>query len=122
MIGYVTLGSNDLAASAIFFDGLFGALGGKRAYTLEHQIGYSFGPNLPMILVTTAHNGKAATSGNGTMVALLARDRDHVDATYALALVLGGTDEGAPGPRGKQFYGGYFRDLDGNKFNICLMS
>lgn len=121
MIGYVTLGSDDLAASTEFFDRLFGALEGKRAFSLDHQIGYSFGPKLPMILITSPHNGEVATNGNGTMVALLARDRAHVDRTHALALELGGIDEGAPGPRGRRFYGGYFRDLSGNKFNICLM-
>lgn len=122
MIGYITIGSDDLSVSADFFDGLFGALGGTRAYSLDHQIGYSFGPKTPMILVTSPHNGEAASHGNGTMVALLARDRAHVDAVHALALELGGADEGLPGPRGRQFYGGYFRDPDGNKFNICLMS
>ena len=37
-------------------------------------------------------------------------------------LELGGTDEGAPGPRGEGgFYAGYFRDLDGNKLNaFCI--
>ena len=40
-----------------------------------------------------------------------------VDAFYAKALELGGTDEGAPGDRGGIFYAGYFRDLDGNKLN-----
>jgi hypothetical protein len=39
-----------------------------------------------------------------------------------LALNLGGTDEGAPGPRGGDgFYAGYFRDLDGNKLNAFCM-
>ena len=33
-----------------------------------------------------------------------------------------GTDEGAPGPRGDQFYAGYFRDLDGNKLNAFCMT
>ena len=30
---------------------------------------------------------------------------------------LGGSDEGAPGPRGDGFYAGYFRDPEGNKLN-----
>jgi hypothetical protein len=34
---------------------------------------------------------------------------------------LGGKDEGAPGPRGGEFYAGYFRDLDGNKLNAFVM-
>jgi predicted lactoylglutathione lyase len=67
-------------------------------------------------------DGDDATAGNGTMVALAAKDRAQVDAVHALALSLGGIDEGAPGPRGDSFYGAYFRDRDGNKFNVHLMS
>ncbi|WP_298298694.1 VOC family protein [uncultured Litoreibacter sp.] len=122
MISYITIGSNDLAASAVFFDSLFGAVDGTRAYSLDKMIGYSFGPENPMIIVTCPFDGEAATHGNGTMIALAAKDRAHVDAVHALALKIGATDEGAPGRRGKNFYGGYFRDLDGNKFNICLTS
>lgn len=122
MIGYITLGSNDLAAAAAFFDALFGALGGARAYSLDHMIAWRFGPGQPLIVLTHPFDGGAASTGNGTMVALVARDRAQVDAVHALALSLGGTDEGAPGRRGDRFYGAYFRDLDGNKFNVHLMS
>lgn len=122
MISYITLGSNDLSASAAFYDAVFGAVGGKRKYSLDHMIGYGFGSNTPMILVQTPYNGEAASFGNGTMIALQARDRAHVDAVHVIAMQQGGADEGAPGPRGERFYGGYFRDLDGNKFNICVMS
>ena len=55
------------------------------------------------------------------MVALQARDRAQVDRIHALALSLGGTDEGAPGDRGGGFYAAYFRDLDGNKLNAFVM-
>ena len=62
---------------------------------------------------------KAAEPGNGNMVAIVVKERAQVDALHAKALALGGTDEGAPGVRGKEgpqaFYGAYFRDLDGNK-------
>lgn len=122
MIGYITIGSNDLSASAAFFDALFEAMNGARAYSLKHMIGYSFGTNTPMIIVTRPFDGEPATHGNGAMVALAAKDRAQVDSMHALALELGAIDEGAPGPRGKNFYGGYFRDPDGNKFNICLTS
>ncbi|MEP3275169.1 MAG: VOC family protein [Stappiaceae bacterium] len=119
MISYITIGSNDLSVSTPFFDTLFGALGGTRAYSLDHMIGYSFGPTTPMIIVTRPFDGKAATNGNGTMIALAAKTPRDVDTIHALALEHGATDEGAPGQRGKNFYGGYFRDRDGNKFNIC---
>jgi predicted lactoylglutathione lyase len=56
------------------------------------------------------------------MVALAMDSPEKVDAVYAKALELGGTDEGAPGPRSEQFYAGYFRDLDGNKLNAFCMT
>jgi predicted lactoylglutathione lyase len=120
MINYITIGSNDLAASAAFFDALFGALGGTQSYRISHQIGYSFGEDTPMVLVTRPFDTGAATAGNGVMIALKARDRAQVAEIHALAIKLGASDEGAPGPRGRSFYGGYFRDLDGNKFNVSV--
>jgi predicted lactoylglutathione lyase len=71
--------------------------------------------------VTKPHNGEPATVGNGVMVALAMNSPEKVDAIHAKALELGATDEGAPGPRGEQFYAGYFRDLDGNKLNAFCM-
>lgn len=118
MIGYVTIGSNDLSSAALFFDSVLGALGGERLYALEHMIVWRFAPGGPTLMVTRPFNGSAAKPGNGTMVALLARDTAEVDRVHALALRMGAADEGAPGPRGKRFYGGYFRDPDGNKFNV----
>jgi len=41
-----------------------------------------------------------------------------VEALYKKALSLGATDEGPPGDRGDNYYGAYFRDLDGNKLNF----
>ena len=65
----------------------------------------------------------------GLLAALLAlalpvqaKDPAQVDAVYAKAIELGGTDEGAPGERFPGFYAAYFRDLDGNKLNICHMT
>jgi hypothetical protein len=122
MISYITIGSNNLAASAVFFDTLFSAVNGARAYSLENLVGYSFGPGSPMIIITCPFDGEEATHGNGTMIALAAKDQSEVDAIHSLALTLGATDAGAPGQRGRSFYGGYFRDRDGNKFNICVTS
>ena len=80
---------------------------------------YGTGRGQPTICITKPYNGKAAVPGNGNMVAIVLKERAQVDALHAKALALGGTDEGAPGVRGKEgpqaFYGAYFRDLDGNK-------
>jgi predicted lactoylglutathione lyase len=60
--------------------------------------------------------------GVGRMMdALEAADEAQVQRLYDIALANGGTDEGAPGPRGDNFYAGYFRDPDGNKLNAFLM-
>ena len=55
------------------------------------------------------------------MVALGVDSRATVDRVYRKALELGGTDEGPAGPRGDDFYAGYFRDLDGNKLSVFCM-
>ena len=65
--------------------------------------------------------------GNGTMVAIEAKDREQVQKLHEIALAHGGSDEGEPGPRGEPnengmlFYAAYFRDPDGNKLNAFLM-
>lgn len=117
MIGYVTLGTNDFDKAAAFYDGLLGELGAKRFMDSDTFIAWSAGQNSPSISICKPHNGEAATVGNGVMVAIPVNSSDKVDAIYAKAIELGGTDAGPPGPRGDTFYAGYFRDLDGNKLN-----
>ena len=121
MIGYVTLGTNDLKRAAKFYDELLALLGAKRAMELETFIAWAAAPNTPMVSVIKPFDKKPATVGNGVMVALAASSKEQVNALHAKALALGGKDEGAPGPRGDGFYAGYFRDLDGNKLNAFYM-
>ncbi len=121
MIGYVTLGTRDLARAAAFYDALLGEVGAKRAMETDSFIVWGVGQGQPMLGVILPYDGKPATVGNGTMVALVVDAPAKVDALHKKALELGGTDEGAPGPRGGGFYGGYFRDLDGNKLNFFCM-
>ena len=120
MIGYTTLGTNDLARAGRYYDALLAELGGKRTMDMESFIAWSSGPG-PMVAVIKPFDGKPATVGNGVMVALAARSKEQVDAVHKKALSLGAKDEGAPGPRGDGFYAGYFRDLDGNKLNAFFM-
>jgi catechol 2,3-dioxygenase-like lactoylglutathione lyase family enzyme len=115
MIGYVTLGTNDLPRALAFYDALLAALGAKRVFEIERGVAWGTSEQSASLAVMKPFDGAPATSGNGTMVALAADSRDKVDAAYALALRLGARDEGKPGPRGDGFYAGYFRDLDGNK-------
>lgn len=116
MIGYVTMGSNDRTRAGAFYDDLFGLLGGKRVMVDgDRLILWSNGQG-PMLGVIRPADENKATVGNGNMVALAVGSRENVDKVHAKALSLGAKDEGAPGVRGgSNFYGAYFRDLDGNK-------
>ena len=121
MIGYVTLGTNDLERGAQFYDQLLKEIGASRFMETDGFISWTIAPDKPALSLTKAFDGKPATVGNGVMVALAMRSPDQVDSFYKKAMELGATDEGKPGPRGDGFYAGYFRDLDGNKLNAFCM-
>ena len=123
MIGYVTLGTNDLEKAVSFYDQLLSTIGAGRFIDTEQFVAWSAGMDQPGILVTKPFDGQAATVGNGTMVAIQLDSNEKVDAFYQKAIELGGTCEGKPGLRGELtgFYAGYFRDLDGNKLNAFHM-
>ena len=122
MIGYVTLGSNDIPRAAAFYDALLGTLGAKRIMDFGDFIVWSVSPRLPGLSVTKPYDGNAATVGNGVMVALVMDSKDKVDALYRKAIELGASCEGQPGARSDNFYAAYFRDPDGNKLNAFCMS
>jgi catechol 2,3-dioxygenase-like lactoylglutathione lyase family enzyme len=126
MIGYVTLGTNDLPRAMAFYDALFGSIDIGRFMEIENYfVAWSPAPEAPGVAVAVPFNQKPATVGNGVMVGLFMETKEKVDAFYAKALELGGTCEGKPGFRPEEatkgFYAGYFRDLDGNKLNAFCM-
>jgi catechol 2,3-dioxygenase-like lactoylglutathione lyase family enzyme len=122
MIGYVTVGTNDLARAAKFYDAIAAEMGSGRMMEFDGFIAWGTPGGGAGIAATKPFDGNAATVGNGVMVALEAKDRDQVHRLYDIALANGGSDEGAPGPRGDGgFYAGYFRDPDGNKLNAFIM-
>ncbi len=122
MIGYVTLGTNCFEEAAKFYDELLAEIGAGRILESDRFIAWGTGMTSPAVSIAKPFDGKPATVGNGVMVALAMQSPEKVDAIHAKALQLGGTDEGAPGPRSEQFYAGYFRDLDGNKLNAFCMT
>ena len=120
MIGYLTVGSNDLAKARNFYDALMPTIGASRIMEFgDNFTMYGTGMNRPGLAVCKPYDGNAATVGNGNMAAIACDSRAKVDAIHAEAMELGGKDEGPPGLRGEEgpqaFYGAYFRDLDGNK-------
>ncbi len=122
MIGYTSVGTNDLEKAIHFYGELLSLLGAKPFFKSERGVGWGVSPDKPMFSVLKPFDGQKATVGNGGMVAFAAANPEQVQALHAKALQLGAQDEGAPGPRGNGFYGAYFRDLDGNKLAAyCLL-
>jgi catechol 2,3-dioxygenase-like lactoylglutathione lyase family enzyme len=121
MIGYATVGTNDIDRARTFYDDLLGQIGARRVMEFPQNgfTMYGTGARAPGLAVTRPYDGEAATAGNGNMAAIVVDSRDKVDRLHGRAMELGGADEGGPGLRGPEgdnaFYGAYFRDLDGNK-------
>lgn len=122
MIGYVTLGTDDLDRARAYFSQLLGTIGGKELMRIDDDTGftmYGTGMDRPGIVVLKPFDKAPADPGNGNMIAIPFTSKEQVDAFHAKALELGGTDEGAPDYRGDPnfgYYFSYFRDPDGHKF------
>ena len=122
MFSFITIGTNDLKNSKIFYNELLKLINIKNVIETDRYIGYAKNSSLNKVefYLMLPHNKKTATFGNGTMIAFDIISKKDVDMFYNLALKLGATDEGLPGPRHEEHYYAYFRDLDGNK--ICAFS
>lgn len=118
MIGYITVGSNDVSKAAEFYQKIFDVLGASRTFDYPNYVAWQKSSGSPMFSITKPYNKESATVGNGTMIALEAESTNMVNLVHELAISLGASNEGAPGEREGGFYCGYFRDLDGNKLNV----
>ena len=122
MIGYVTLGTRDLERGAKFYDAIAKEMDTPRMMEMETFIAWGKWDGPAGIGLTQPFDGNVQSVGNGVMVALQAKDKKQVHKIYEIAMANGGSDEGAPGPRGDDgFYAAYFRDPDGNKLNAFCM-
>ena len=129
MIGYVTLGTDDIDRARAYFDALLGTIGARRLMQFGDEDGgftmWGTSMKAPGIVVTRPYDKQPADCGNGNMVAIVMDSRDKVDAFHAKALELGGSNEGDPGFRGDPkfgYYFAYFRDPDGHKFAVFNIS
>lgn len=123
MIAYTMIGTNDLEKGIAFYTKLFEGTGIKPMFKTPRG-GQFFGKGGgPMLVVGLPYDEQPATVGNGVMVALSFDTTEEVDTLYAKAMEMGASDEGEPGWRLENvFYGGYFRDPDGNKICACKMN
>ena len=118
MIDHVSLPVRALAASALFYDGVLGALGYARLVERERTIGY--GKRYAELWINARPDMPPTPTDSGAHVCLRARSAAEVDAFHAAALRLGGSDDGPPGPRdhdgpGHVYYAAFVRDPDGNR-------
>ena len=126
MIGYVTVGSNDIARSKRFYQAFLPTLGygleeGPEGLSYALPVAPDEIPTSPEFYVKPPYNEKQASTGNGAMVAFEANSQQQVRDLHAAALAAGGMDEGQPGFRpdySSHFYVGYLRDPDNNKISL----
>ena len=79
MIGYATLGTNDIDRALTFYDGLFAAIGGKRLMQMPDErllTFYGAGRGQPMLGIGRPYDGGTATS-HGHTSRQRARARTH---------------------------------------------
>lgn len=126
MIGYVTVGADDLQRAQNFYSAFLPSLGYQLEVSSE-GLGYSIpvapdaqhGP--PDLYVVPPYDGRPASFGNGTMIAFQVPTQQKVRELHSAALAAGGQNEGDPGFRaayGEHFYVGYLRDPQGNKIAL----
>ena len=119
MIGYVTLGTNDLDRARAFYDAVMPTLGLRFVKQSERIIAY--GLTDVLFSLERPCDGGQARPGNGTHVAFHAGHRKTVREFYEAGLAHGGQDDGPPGVRtdyDAHYYAAFLRDPDGNKIEL----
>ena len=110
-LSHVSLGTNNFAAAAAFYDKVLATLGIKRTMDLSEHNAIAYGRAYPEFWIQSPINGQPAQTANGPHGRVIERD-------VAAAIAAGATDDGAPGGRphyGPEYYGCFVRDLDGHK-------
>ena len=122
MFSHVTVGSNDLAASRVFYDALFSAMGGDPGQT-DPKGRLMYIKDGRLFLVTKPIDGEPATAGNGCTIGFAMDGPEQAKAWHDAGVAAGGTSiEDPPGVREGgfgQLYLAYLRDPSGNK--LCAL-
>ena len=123
MLDHIGFRVRDLAAARRFYDAAMAPLGLQVAdnTATSFVIGRSIEEPIPFIWVGTDApafwTAENRVSTSPIHVAFSARDRAAVEAFHRAALAAGGSDNGAPGPRGPEamhYYAAFVLDPDGN--------
>ena len=121
LIHHTCVGTNDFENGSAFYKAVLAPLGAEVINQVPGKATMFGTEGAPEFFVLTPSNGEAATFSNGGTYGFNAESRAQVDAFHAAGMANGGSDEGAPGPRGfaPDAYAAYLRDPDGNK--ICAV-
>jgi catechol 2,3-dioxygenase-like lactoylglutathione lyase family enzyme len=122
MFSHVVVGSNDIARSKIFYDALFGAIGGK-AGVQDAKGRLLYMCNGGLFMVSKPIDGNTATHANGGTIGIAMASPEQANAWHEAGVANGGTSiEDPPGVReggAVRLYLAYLRDPDGNK--LCAL-
>jgi len=113
-LDHVGLSVRDYERSREFYKAALGAIGIKCLMDFEHDGKHQagFGVDKPFFWVSSG-----AKSLGEVHIAFTASSRAEVEAFYAIALSMGGTDNGKPGLRPNYhpgYYGAFVNDPDGH--------
>jgi catechol 2,3-dioxygenase-like lactoylglutathione lyase family enzyme len=114
MLDHVSIGVSDIAAAKRFYDAVLQPLGYRCLYQDPAMLGYG-GTETSLWLYGVARPVQPDET-SGLHFCFAAPSRDGVDAFYAVALRLGGRDNGQPGLRldyGPEYYAAFVVDPDG---------
>lgn len=111
MIVCVTVGADDIARAKQFYSALmpvpgYGLKEGPEGLSYPLPVPAGQAAVLPDLYVKPPFDGQPASTGNGAMIALEARNQKQVRELHGAALGAGGFDEGQPGFRDS--YGPHF--------------
>ena len=89
MLGYSTIGVNDMDRAVAFYDALLAEVGASQLMGLDRIKFYGTGPDAAMLAICIPYDEQAQNPGNGNMIAIPGGSREGVDKLYAKARELG---------------------------------
>jgi len=134
MLHHTSFAVKDYEKSLVFYDETLALLGMERVYTMDKEIpehgrlqwaGYGKGSDIPLWITPNGKNDEAIGQARAVHFAFSAPSVEAVHAWYEKALELGGTDNGAPGPRphyGPHYYGAFIIDPSGWRLEACFFN
>ncbi|WP_118133392.1 VOC family protein [Oceanicella sp. SM1341] len=126
MFSHVMIGARDVPRMVAFYDRVLAHVGLRRSTPADASDPagalWQGEGRWPQFALRPPFDGRPASAGNGVQIGFRCPGPEAVRAAWEEGLALGGTDEGAPGPRPRyapDFHAAYLRDPEGNK--LCFV-